>query len=267
MVPISVIIDPHSLLCSESLLPMGSSVYVKVVGFTDVERHALNTLFRLSSVRPTAYSLWTPDLQVAPHLALIDVDAYEAGLELASPSLNPRLKMICVGHDAPANAWRTFERPINWPEIVKAIDSLFAPSETKNEDGDYCDTVAGFKTPPGFKVTLLVDPSREDRMYLRARLALAGHAEVDDAQTGEQALALAKKRRYDLIVVGLDVPDMDGWELIRQLVNLEPAIGRIVVTTSDTGWHMRERAESAGVGGLLDKPYNPQQIVQMLQNI
>ena len=141
---------------------MGSSVYVKVVGFTDVERHALNTLFRLSSVRPTAYSLWTPDLQVAPHLALIDVDAYEAGLELASPSLNPRLKMICVGHDAPANAWRTFERPINWPEIVKAIDSLFAPSETKNEDGDYCDTVAGFKT-----CLLYTSPSPRDRTRSR----------------------------------------------------------------------------------------------------
>lgn len=246
---------------------MGSSVYVKVVGFTDVERHALNTLFRLSSARPTTYSLWTPDLQVAPHLALIDLDAYEAGLELASPSLNPRLKMICIGHDAPANAWRTFERPLNWPAIVKSIDSLFAPSEAKSDDGDYSDTLAGFRVPPGFKVTLLVDPSREDRMYLRARLSLAGHTEVDDAVTGEQALELARKRHYDLVVVGLDVPDMEGWELIRQLVNLEPAIGRIIVTTADTSWHMREHAERAGVGALLDKPYNPLQIVQVLQNI
>lgn len=247
---------------------MGSSVYVKVVGFTDVERHALNTLFRLSSARTTNYCLWTPDLLVAPHLALIDLDAYEAGVELASPNLNPRLKMICVGHDAPALAWRTFSRPINWPEIVKAIDSLFAPAEVRNEDGDdYCDTVAGFKVPPGFKVTLLVDPSREDRMYLRARLALAGHAEVDDAATGAQALELASKRHYDLVVVGLNVPDMDGWELVRQLVNLEPAMGRIVVTSSDTSWAMREHAEQAGVGGLLEKPYNPLQIVQMLQTI
>ena len=33
-------------------------VFVKVFGFDDVERHALNTVFRLSETRPVAYALW-----------------------------------------------------------------------------------------------------------------------------------------------------------------------------------------------------------------
>lgn len=246
---------------------MGPSVYVKVIGFRDVERHALNTLFRLSLGRPASYGLWTPEAPVAPHLVLIDLEAYEAGLKLASPGLNPNLKMICVGQGAPANAWRTFERPLHWPDIVQAMDSLFAPTDAADGGVDLDLTDATFGVPPGFKVSLLVDPSREDRMYLRARLALAGYAVVDEAQTGALALELARKRHYDLAIVGLDIPDLDGWALIRQLVQLEPAIGSVVVTTTDKSWHVREHAEQCGCRGLLEKPYDPSQVVKMLQKI
>ena len=246
---------------------MEPSVYVKVVGFRDVERHALNTVFRLSIGRSISYGLWTPEAPVAPHLALIDLDAYEAGLNLASPGLNPNLKMICVGHDAPANAWRTFERPIDWPEVVKAMDSLFVAVEKLDAELDFGDTEVGAEVPPGFKVSLLVDPSREDRMYLRARLALAGHTEVDESGTGAHALELVKKRNYDLVIVGLDLPDLDGWTLIRQLVAMEPAIGCVIVTTTDKSWHMREHSEASGCFGLLEKPYDPLQVVELLQKV
>ena len=76
---------------------MGKTVFVKVVGFRDVERHALNTLFRLSMERSTCYSLWTPEAPVMPHIALIDAESYEGGILLGSPKLNPNLKLICVG--------------------------------------------------------------------------------------------------------------------------------------------------------------------------
>ena len=83
---------------------MGSTVFVKVVGFRDVERHALNTVFRVSAEQPTCYALWTPEAPVMPHIALIDVESYEAGMALASPGLNRNLKLICVGSGAPERA-------------------------------------------------------------------------------------------------------------------------------------------------------------------
>lgn len=246
---------------------MGPSVYVKVVGFADIERHALNTLFRLSTGRPISYGLWTPEAGVAPRLALMDLDAYEAGLALASPGLDPELKLICVGRGAHTRARHTFQRPLHWPDVVKAMDSLFVPAEKEklDTDIDFDDGRAGVAS--GFKVALLVDPSREGRMYLRARLALASRTHVDEAGTAAQALELAKQRHYDLVIVGLDVPDMDGWALIRQLVALEPAIGSVIVTSTDKSWHMREHAQASGCSGLLEKPYDPMQLVEVLQKI
>ncbi len=245
---------------------MPSTVFVKVVGFRDVERHALNTVFRLSVGRPTAYFLWTPEAPSPPHLALVDIDSYEGGIELASPGFNHNLKLICVGERAPSSAWRLFGRPLDWPAIVGAMDQLFTGSAGTDIDTD---TGLGGAAilPPGVKVSLLMDASRDQRLYLRARLSLAGMVEVDEAETPEQALDLAKRRRYDLVIVNLDPPSASGWKLIDQLVALEPAIGSVVMSTRQTSWHVHEQAEQAGCRGVLQIPFDPNQFLSLLRKI
>ena len=118
---------------------MRHSVYVKVIGFRDVERHALNTLFRLSASQATCYALWTPDAPVPPQLALIDLEAYQSGLELTLPEQNADLKMICIGHGAPASACCTLQRPLHWPDVVKAMDLLFVAAEKLDDGIDFGD--------------------------------------------------------------------------------------------------------------------------------
>ena len=246
---------------------MRPSIYVKVVGFRDVERHALNTLFRLSVGRPISYGLWTPEAPVPPQLALIDLDAYEAGLELASPGLDPGLKLICVGPQAPPHACQVFERPLYWPDVVKAMDAIFIEPKESDSGSDFSEDPLAHPAPAPTRVSLLVDPSREDRMYLRARLALAGQTKVDDATTGLQAIEMARAQHYDLIITSLKLPDIEGWALIRQLMALEPAIGSVIVTSSDRSWHMHEAAQLNGCHGLIEKPYEPSQIIDVLQSI
>jgi CheY-like chemotaxis protein len=241
-------------------------VFVKVVGFTDVERHALNTVFRLSRDREVSYALWTPEAPVTPHLGLIDCESYEARLELASPGHNANLKLICVGAGAPESAWRVFGRPLDWPEVVRAMDDLFmtppAQASEVDFDIDYLDAL-----PPGVKLSLLVDADRDQRMYLRARLALAGLYEVDEADSGALALDMSRRRHYDLVIASKDMPDIDGWKLVEQLVGMEPAIGRVVLSTTDTSWHLQERAERAGCFAVLERPFKPSQVIQLLQKV
>lgn len=240
---------------------MGTTVFVKVVGFREVERHALNTLFRLSDDRPTTYAVWTPDAPVMPHVGLIDVESYEAGLALASPGLNRNLKLICVGAGAPASAWRVFSRPLNWTAVLHAMDQLFAKPavdislELEGEGG----TVV----PPGVRLTLLVDPSRDERLYLRARLSLAGLIEVDEVESVAQAQAKVRERHYDIVIIDVDTPD-DPWGLVERLVSMDPPIGSVVITTVNNSWQMHERAELAGCRAVLDKPYDPGHVFRVL---
>ncbi len=245
---------------------MLNTVYVKVVGFRDVERHALNTVFRLSQDRSTSYVLWTPESGRPAQLLLMDTDSYEAGVEMASPGLNRNLKLIAVGDKAPDWAWRTFPRPLSWTAVVHAIDQLFDGAVGADIDLESGEASRGI-APPGVRQTLVVDPSRENRMYLRARLALAGMLEVSEAHDSAMALEMARRQHFNLVVVHLDAATLNGWNLVENLVALEPAIGSILLTSGNTSWHLQERAEQAGCVGVLQIPFDPAEIVSMLNKV
>ena len=245
---------------------MSSSIWVKVVGFSAVERHSLNTLFRLSVRQTPAYVLWTPDAPSPPHVSLIDLDCHEAEVELASPTFNPNLKIICVGTRTHAQAWRSFHRPVDWNAMVQVLDGLFA-SQT------YVDVVTGFDAlddstvPPGVRVSLLVGLKAVDRMYLRARLSLAGLTDVDEVGTAEQASTSMANRHYDVVIVSLELSDADPWALVQTFKVMLAPPQAIIVVTEKPSWSAMERAEQAGCAGLLEIPFNPPQVMGLLHRV
>jgi CheY-like chemotaxis protein len=117
------------------------------------------------------------------------------------------------------------------------------------------------------KLTLVIDPSKEDRFYLRARLALAGRTQVHEAETALQGLDLVRQHCFDLVIVNLEVSDMVGWELVRQLVALEPDVGPVVVTSANGSADLPHLAEAAGCRDVLDKPFDPTQVQVVLSKI
>jgi len=247
---------------------MAQRVFVKVVGFTDVERHALNTVFRLSEHRDTVYSLWLADAPEPPQLALIDGQSYEARLELESPK-NAGLKLIWVGAVAPAEAWRTFQRPMSWPEVVNAMDQLFAPAEALDFDLDYDSGVADTVPPdePPAKRALIACADRDERLYLRAKLALAHLTQADEAETGAQALELTRSHQYAVALVDFALPDFDGWAFLKELNETRPAIPHVILTKEGASVPERLRAWFAGAEGLFDKPPHPGKLQNLLHKV
>ena len=210
---------------------MAHHQFVKVVGFSAAERHALNTVFRLSDEGHRTYALWTPEASAAPALLLLDGETPEAKAELALPQADGA-RVIWVGADAPAGSWRVFDRPISWPHVVQAIDRLFEPAASVTAgdgevDFDLGDDSAGPDTQPPDTLppepaspqprALVASVDREQRLYLRARLALAGLTAVDEAESGGQAVELAKRLTYCLAIVEHHAPDVDAWSVLKRL--------------------------------------------------
>lgn len=246
---------------------MTSPVMVKVMGFSDKERHSLNTLFRLSSRQIPSYQLWTLESVSQPHVALIDVDSYEATLELESPNFNPNLKVIAIGKEAPVHAWRFMPRPVDWVGLVRELDALFATLVDVDIDigtgGDPMDRVA----PPGVTVCLVVGLAPDQRLYLRARLALAGHTQMDEADTAAQASQLLSQRHYDLMIIGLELADADSWALVEALKDMPAPPRSVVLATVSPTWAVMERADQLGCAGVLEIPFSPRQVLGILQKI
>ena len=248
------------------LIGMASPVWVKVVGFTDVERHSLNTLFRLSERMFPSYALWSRDAPSPPQVALMDVDSYEASLELASPSFNPHLKLICVGNGPPSHAWSSFARPVDWPALVHVLDGLFSNPGAVDIDIGH-EPGVDKPVPPGVRVSLVVGLSREERLYLRARLSIAGLTDVDEVDTVAQALENVAHRRYNLVVLSLDLAHTDPWQLVQALNKLPEPPHAVLVATQSPSWLAMERSEQHGCLGLLEIPFNPRQVVDLLQKV
>lgn len=194
------------------------------------------------------------------------MDSYESGLEMASPNFNSNLKLICVGARATENAWRSFERPVEWSALVNALDELFESQADVDIDLGMEESVEKV-APPGIKVSLLVGLSREERLYLRARLALAGLTDVDESSCAVEAGSKISQRHYDLVFLSLALSDADPWALVQTLKDMPTPTSSVIVTTTTPSWHAMERAEQMGCTGLLEIPFNPRQVIDLLQKV
>jgi CheY-like chemotaxis protein len=235
-------------------------VFIKVVGFTDVERHALNTVFRLSGERDTVYQLWAPDAPEAPRLALLDGLSYEAPVEAESSQARD-MKLIWVGESPPEGVWRSFLRPLAWSEVVNAMDQLFAPKQALDFD---LDSGFGAAPPPNGGRALIASPDPHERLYLRAKLALAHLTVADEAETAGRALELAQAHQYQVALVDFALPDLDGWEAMRRFS--DAPIANLIVLKQKVSLAERARAKRAGAKAMFRRPPDPGKLQDLLDS-
>jgi CheY-like chemotaxis protein len=243
---------------------MAQRVFIKVIGFSDVERHALNTVFRLSEERDTSYALWTPEVDDAAQLLLVDELSYQGRLEAQSPQ-NAGLKLVWVGEAPPETSWRVFQRPISWPDVVQAMDQLFAPADLDFDLG-FGETVPPEPAEPG-KRALIASADRDQRLYLRAKLSLAQLTQADEAETAAQALELMRSNSYQVALVDFALPGSEGWAFLKQLAQARPAIPHLIVTKAQARWPDRLRARLAGAAGFFGQPPHPGKLQALLQKV
>jgi len=245
-------------------------IFVKVIGFDDVERHALNTLFRLSEEREVGYALWQPDLGLDAQLLLVDSDSHEARIEFESPT-NADLKAIWVGPGAPERAWRSFPRPVQWSEVVATMDRLFqtSPDIEVGLDLDLADAQDTQPPEPAAPArrALIACADRDERLYLRARLALADLTQADEAENAADALELARRHQYTVALVDFALPGQGGWELVRQFVRGEPRIPCLIVTKEHLSAAERLRSWWGSGPVLLSKPVEPAKLKALLGRV
>lgn len=88
---------------------------------------------------------------------------------------------------------------------------------------------------------LIVDDSRTVRMMLRSTLESAGH-HVTEAYDGVNAIATLQNVKPDLIITDVNMPEMDGITLVRELRN-RPDLPRIpiLILTTVTDQEMKEK--------------------------
>ena len=114
---------------------------------------------------------------------------------------------------------------------------------------------------------LIVDDSSVMRKIVDRSLRQAGLEikEVFEASNGVEALARMQETRVDLILSDINMPTMDGLELVRQLQAVENAKGvPIVMITTEAGESHVVQALASGARGYIRKPFTPDQIKERI---
>ncbi len=109
------------------------------------------------------------------------------------------------------------------------------------------------------KPRILVIEDNEQNLYLVTFLLERHGLEIIPARNGPQGVALADHIRPDLILLDIQLPGMDGYEVARQLKLLPPiADVPIVAVTSYAMEGDRNKGFAAGCVGYIEKPINPE---------
>ncbi|HXJ09907.1 MAG TPA: response regulator [Burkholderiales bacterium] len=114
---------------------------------------------------------------------------------------------------------------------------------------------------------LVVDDSTTMRQMVAFTLTSAGH-EVVEAPDGNQALATAKTKKFDLVITDVNMPGMNGIDLVQSLRALPDCkFIPILVLTTEAGAELKQKGKSAGATGWIVKPFNPEVLLETLKKV
>jgi adenylate cyclase len=104
---------------------------------------------------------------------------------------------------------------------------------------------------------LVVDDNKVNRLLLTRSLELHGHS-VASAENGRVALEMLRREGFDLVLLDMEMPEMDGFQVLEQLVNDRQLRDLpVIVTSSLEGVTNVVRCIELGAEDYLTKPVNP----------
>jgi two-component system chemotaxis response regulator CheY len=117
------------------------------------------------------------------------------------------------------------------------------------------------------KTVLAADDSATMRQMVGFCLKRAGF-DVVEASDGRDALSKLKGRKVDLVITDLNMPNLNGIDLIKQ-VRLLPGyrFTPILMLTTEAQETRKKEGQAAGATGWIVKPFDPDQLLKVVKRV
>lgn len=110
---------------------------------------------------------------------------------------------------------------------------------------------------------LIVDDSNMLRDMVKYALNEGGYPDVTEAIDGLDGLEKAKQHSFDLIVTDINMPNMNGFDLIIELRKLPTYVKTPILTlTTEKNDEMKAKGKAVGATGWIVKPFVPEQLLK-----
>ena len=117
------------------------------------------------------------------------------------------------------------------------------------------------------KTALVVD----DSFTMRNMVSLAlkeQNFDVVTAEDGKDALKVSTGKKFDVIITDINMPNMNGFELLEKLRSMEEfKFTPILVLTTEGGDDKKKEGKRLGATGWIVKPFNPQTLIATINKV
>lgn len=116
------------------------------------------------------------------------------------------------------------------------------------------------------KTILYIEDNPGNRLLVKRILEVEGY-KVVEAISGLDGLSVAESMQLDLILVDINLPELDGYELTRRLKQIKHLVGvPIIAMTANVMKGDREKSLAAGCDGYIQKPIDVDQLPVQVAN-
>ncbi len=144
-----------------------------------------------------------------------------------------------------------------------AYEFLFKPFGAKDVDA-ILKSYARIRRPMR---VLVVDDSTSTRAIIHRVLERSiFRLDIEEAKSGDRAVALYEAQRFDLVFLDCNMPDVDGWETLQRL-RRHDASTRVIMMSAERGKSLDHDALERGAAAFLYKPFYPTDIDGVLHRL
>lgn len=194
-----------------------------------------------------------------------DNNGFEVGEQIAQEGLHADYAIIMVSSSEVAGNYlkcinlgidHYLVKPLDSNEIMSVLTESFPLLSSSKDDMPGRDRHSNLGI-------LLVEDNKMNRIVIGSLFKSLGYA-PDFANNGAEALEMTANRHYDIVFMDLIMPEMDGYEASRKILQRDKNV-IITALTADSLTETRKKAELSGIREFIVKPVRPDHIKSVLR--
>ena len=262
---------PSALVFSSN--PTSRAVYVEMLSgcglnavAADSEQDAFRAIQQASSTE-TPFKLLILDVKASAENDCLCIPGglSERGVCCPVILLIPGDQPILDGDDSGPLALHRLAKPVMHSDLSQAVEAALGALPDTGDVAKPVDRVAG---RPRLRVLLAEDGPINQEVAV-GLLELRGH-DVEVVENGQDALDALCRDTFDVVLMDLEMPVMDGLEATSAIRRMEEAAGRrtpIIALTAHAVRGFEDQCRRAGMDAYLSKPLEPEPLFKILESI
>ena len=123
------------------------------------------------------------------------------------------------------------------------------------------------KTPRRSETILVVDDESSTLDITEEMFSMFGY-NTKKADCGERALETygAQKDNIDLVILDLNMPGMDGYECLEELIRINPAV-KVIISTGELDTVVEQKISRFNIRALMRKPYQLRDLLKKVREL